>query len=267
MENQKESMIELETRCVRLDFEMKQSEQNRLKAVKSKSKKSANQIPESFTVLTKVVVEEVAWALVSAEGVHLWFRENELLQAGHIIPDVQFEDPVICEIRSALGIQENENIIEVLTSLIDPNYETGSVSESGTFSNNSDTASNMLSGTQKLHRLIRTLKQEVEEGQSTNNLLQEQIRVLKTELMSQHEGSKEPVATEETTLESLKDLMLKFVIFLPLTIPKEADNLLRVVYSMLNLTTEEIKQMEGQRKEFNSSKGKKKKWGFFGGKK
>ena len=267
MENQKESIVELETKCVRLDFEMKQAEQNRLKASKSKSNKYGTQIPESFTVLTKILVEEVAWALVSSEDVHSWFRENDLLQAGHIIPDVQFQDPVIAEIRSALGIQENENIIEVLTSLIDPNYETGSVSESGTFSNNSETASNMLSGTQKLHRLIRTLKQEVEEGQSTNNLLQEQIRVLKTELMSQHESSKEPVATQETTLESLKDLMLKFVIFLPLTIPKEADNLLRVVYSMLNLTTEEIDQMEGQRKEFNSTKGKKKKWGFFGGKK
>ena len=213
--------------------------------------------------------EEVAWLLVSAQDVQQWYRENDILQAGHIVPDVQFEDPAIQEIRSTLGIQPSDNIMEVLTSLIDPNYETGSVVESGSFSNPSDSGSNMLSGTQKLHRLIRTLKQEVDEGQSTNNLLQEQIRVLKTELMSQQEESSKlnkPVATEESTLDSLKDILIKFIIYLPLTIPKEAENLLRVVYSMLNLTADEIQQMEGQRKEFNSGKGKKK-WGFFGGKK
>ena len=141
------------------------------------------EIPETFTVIRKVIHEEVAWALISSDEVHQWFRENDLLNAGHIIPDVQFEDPIIQEIRTSLGISENDNIIEVLTSLIDPNFETGSVAESGTLSN-SDQGSNKLSGTQKLHRLVRTLKQEVDEGQSTNDLLQEQIRVLKTELMN-----------------------------------------------------------------------------------
>ena len=78
--------------------------------------------------------------------------------------------------------------------------------------------------------------------------------------------SNEPVATEESTLESLKDILIKFIIYLPLTIPKEADNLLRVICSMLQLTSDEIDQMEKQRKEYNTGKGKKK-WGFFGGKK
>jgi hypothetical protein len=71
----------------------------------------------------------------------------------------------------------------------------------------------------------------------------------------------------KTSIETLKDIFTKFIVFLPLDLPKEAENLVRVIYSMFFLSPAEITGIENERKSFNASKGKKKRgmFGIFGG--
>jgi hypothetical protein len=69
---------------------------------------------------------------------------------------------------------------------------------------------------------------------------------------------------DRTNIETLKDIVTKFIVFLPIDLPKEAENLIRVLYSMFFLSQEEITAIDAERKAFNAAKGKKKKRGVFG---
>ena len=235
-------------------------------------------IPSDLDIVKKFLHEGKVWCLGKSKGDTYAAKEEDLISAGHMVPELPTEDPILSEVRHMLNLNATDSILDALSNIVDPNFDSKSSSiisgmdvaeESPKVSSvDSDPKRAGNEQTYKLLRVIRTLKSENEDAQNNASLLQEQIKVLKDEIVDQQRqlSRSQHDSPENTNIESFKDMLTKFIVFLPLSLPKEAENLIRIIYSMLYLSQVEITTIENQRKEFNTSKGKKKKsmFGIFG---
>ena len=85
-------------------------------------------IPSDLDIVKKFLHEGKVWCLGKSKGDTYAAKEDDLISAGHMVPELPTEDPILNEVRHMLNLNPSDSILDALSNIVDPTFDSKSSS-------------------------------------------------------------------------------------------------------------------------------------------